>query len=185
MLKISTKLEGVYIMECEVFTDHRGFFTESFQKAKWEQAGITCNIVQVNRSMSTMPGTIRGLHYQLNPKAQTKIVQVISGAIYDVVVDIRKNSNTFGQWVAAILSEHNQRQIIVPKGFAHGFYTLVPNTQIIYYVDEFYSPEHERGILWDDPQIGIEWPSTKAILSEKDKILPLLKDADINFTGGV
>lgn len=178
---INTKLDGVLIFQTDVFYDHRGFFMESYNEKKFNELGLDFNFVQDNHSLSVESGTIRGLHYQLNPKAQTKLVRVLTGAIYDVVVDIRKNSPTFGQWVGVILSEDNKRQLLVPKGFAHGFCTLVKNTQVLYKVDEYYSPEHDRGILWNDPDLGIDWPTSNPILSDKDKNHPALKDAEINF----
>ncbi|MNI79214.1 dTDP-4-dehydrorhamnose 3,5-epimerase [compost metagenome] len=137
--------------------------------------------MQDNHSFSKDPGVLRGLHYQLNPKAQAKLISVVTGAIYDVVVDIRQDSPTFGHWVGTILSEHNKRQLLVPKGFAHGFCTLVPNTQVFYKVDEYYSPENDRGIIWNDPVLNIDWPTSSPILSDKDQRHPLLKDAELNF----
>lgn len=175
------KLQGATIVEPIVHGDSRGYFTESYNGAILEQHGINNNFIQDNQSLSAEPGVLRGLHYQLNPKAQTKLIRVLSGAIYDVLVDVRRNSPTFGQWVGVILSEHNQRQLLVPKGFAHGFCTLVPNTQVFYKVDEYYSPENDRGILWNDPALGIDWPTSSPILSDKDQRHPLLKDAELNF----
>ncbi|MFC5446847.1 dTDP-4-dehydrorhamnose 3,5-epimerase [Paenibacillus aestuarii] len=181
MKVVSTKLHGLYIVEPDVFGDNRGFFMESYSSRKFAEHGIDFPFVQDNHSLSVETGVIRGLHYQLNPKAQTKLVRVVTGAIYDVAVDIRKDSSTFGQWVGVILSEANKRQLLVPQGFAHGFCTIVPNTQVVYKVDEYYSPEHDRGILWNDPALGIDWPTNKPILSDKDQKYPFLKDADINF----
>lgn len=181
MQVITTKLEGIYIVEPDVHGDSRGFFMESYSRAKFIELGIKHEFIQDNHSLSVETGVLRGLHYQLNPKAQTKLVRVASGAIYDVAVDIRKDSPTFGQWVGVILSEANKRQLLVPQGFAHGFCTIVPNTQVLYKVDEYYSPEHDRGILWSDPAIGIDWPTSNPILSDKDQKHPLLKDAEINF----
>lgn len=178
---ISTKLKGLYIVEPDVHGDNRGFFMESYSSAKFAQLGIDFPFVQDNHSLSVETGVLRGLHYQLNPKAQTKLVRVTAGAIYDVAVDIRKESSTFGQWVGVILSEANKRQLLVPQGFAHGFCTIVSNTQVLYKVDEYYSPEHDRGILWSDPALAIDWPTAKPIFSEKDQKHPLLKDAEINF----
>ncbi|MEW4431801.1 dTDP-4-dehydrorhamnose 3,5-epimerase [Paenibacillus pabuli] len=175
------KLQGASLIEPVVHGDHRGFFVESFNDAVLFDKGIKHTFVQDNQSLSAQPGVLRGLHYQLNPKAQTKLIRVIAGAIYDVIVDIRKGSATFGKWEGFILSEHNHRQLLVPKGFAHGFCTLVPNTQVLYKVDEYYSPENDRGILWSDPALGIDWPTSNPILSEKDQKHPLLQDADINF----
>lgn len=178
---IRTKLEGVCIIEPAVFGDNRGFFMESYSSRKFVELGIDYPFVQDNHSLSVEAGVLRGLHYQKSPKAQTKLVRVVAGAVYDVAVDIRKNSPTFGQWVGVILSAANKRQLLIPQGFAHGFCTLVPNTEFVYKVDEYYSPEHDRGIVWNDPELGIDWPVGKPILSEKDGKLPLLKDADINF----
>lgn len=178
---IFTKLLGLIIIEPDVHGDNRGFFMESYSRAKFSELGIKHEFVQDNHSLSVETGVLRGLHYQLNPKAQTKLVRVASGAIYDVAVDIRKDSHTFGQWVGVILSEDNKRQLLVPQGFAHGFCTIVPNTQVLYKVDEYYSPEHDRGILWSDPALNIDWPTSNPILSDKDQKHPLLKDAEINF----
>ncbi|MCY9664829.1 dTDP-4-dehydrorhamnose 3,5-epimerase [Paenibacillus alginolyticus] len=178
---ISTNLKGLFIVEPDVHGDNRGFFMESYSRAKFAELGIEHEFIQDNHSLSVETGVLRGLHYQLNPKAQTKLVRVVSGAIYDVAVDIRKNSPTFGEWVGVILSEANKRQLLVPQGFAHGFCTIVPNSQVLYKVDEYYSPEHDRGILWSDPAIGIDWPTSNPILSDKDQKHPLLQDAEINF----
>lgn len=179
---ITTKIDGVLIVETDVFGDNRGFFTESYNKQKFEAAGIANNFIQDNHSYSAEAGTLRGLHYQLAPKAQTKLVRAIAGAIYDVAVDIRKESPTFGEWVGVILSESNKRQLLVPKGFAHGFCTLTPHTQVMYKVDELYSKEHDRGIIWSDLDLDIDWPTLNVVLSDKDKQLPALREADNNFT---
>ncbi|KRE75418.1 dTDP-4-dehydrorhamnose 3,5-epimerase [Paenibacillus sp. Soil750] len=178
---ITTKLDGLIIIEPDVFGDNRGFFMESYSSTKFAVLGVDHRFIQDNHSLSVEAGVLRGLHYQLNPKAQTKLVRVALGAIYDVAVDIRKESPTFGQWVGVILSETNKRQLLVPQGFAHGFCTVVPNTQVLYKVDEYYSPEHDRGILWSDQALGIDWPTSKPILSDKDLKHPLLQDAEINF----
>ncbi|OIB03076.1 dTDP-4-dehydrorhamnose 3,5-epimerase [Paenibacillus sp. LC231] len=175
------KLTDAFVLEPVVHGDHRGFFMESYNDSQFKQHGITYNFIQDNQSLSAEAGVLRGLHYQLNPKAQTKLIRVLIGAIYDVIVDIRKSSPTFGQWIGVILSEHNHRQLLVPKGFAHGFCTLVPNTRVLYKVDEYYSPENDRGILWNDPALGIDWPTSNPILSDKDQRHPLLKDAEMNF----
>jgi len=184
MRLIPTKLDGVVIIEPDVFVDHRGFFMESYSEKKFSELGLHFQFVQDNHSLSAHPGVVRGLHYQNEPMAQTKLVRVLSGAIFDVAVDIRPGSPTFGQWVGVILSADNKRQLVVPRGFAHGICTLVPDTQIMYKVDQFYSAEHDRGILWNDPDIGIEWPVSNPILSDKDSNLPLLKHADIHFYTG-
>lgn len=181
--KIETALKDVYIVEPTVFEDHRGFFMESYNKRDFEEIGLYFDFVQDNHSLSVQPGVLRGIHFQLNPKAQTKVVRCLKGAIYDVIVDLRKGSPTFLKWIGIILTEHNKRQVIVPKGFGHAVLTLVPNTEILYKVDEYYSPEHDRSIRWNDPELLIEWPIKEPILSEKDKNAPILKDIidKINF----
>lgn len=181
MKVITTKLAGVVIVEPAVHGDDRGFFMESYNSHRYKEYNIDFSFVQDNHSLSVETGVIRGLHYQLNPKAQTKLVRVVSGAIYDVVVDIRKDSSTYGQWLGVILSTANKRQLLVPKGFAHGFCTIVPNTEVIYKVDEYYSPACDRGILWSDPVLGIDWPTSNPILSDKDQKHPFFKDAETNF----
>ncbi|OME86479.1 MULTISPECIES: dTDP-4-dehydrorhamnose 3,5-epimerase [Paenibacillus] len=181
MIVTPLKLADAFVLEPVVHGDHRGFFMESYNDSIFQQHGINYDFIQDNQSLSAEAGVLRGLHYQLNPKAQTKLIRVLTGAIYDVIVDIRKNSPTFGQWIGVILSEHNHRQLLVPKGFAHGFCTLVPNTQVLYKVDEYYSPENDRGIVWNDPALGIDWPTSNPILSDKDRTHPLLKDAEMNF----
>lgn len=181
MKVMQTKFKDAVIIEPRVFGDQRGFFMESYNKLSFEQKGIEYNFIQDNHSLSAESGVLRGLHYQKPPKAQTKLVRVISGAVYDVIVDIRKTSSTYGQWIGVILSADNKRQLLIPKGFAHGFCTLVPNTEVLYKVDEYYSPENDRGILWNDEDLGIGWPMSNPVLSEKDKGHPLLKDAEVHF----
>lgn len=177
----STSLQDVKLIFPAVFGDNRGFFSESYNEANFTENGIIHKFVQDNHSLSVEAGVIRGLHYQLNPKAQTKLVRCTSGAIYDVVLDIRKGSPTFGKWQGFILSAHNHRQLLVPQGFAHGFCTLVPNSEVQYKVDEFYSAENDRGIAWNDPSLAIDWPTSKPILSDKDNKHPLFVDAETNF----
>jgi dTDP-4-dehydrorhamnose 3,5-epimerase len=177
---VTTKLEGVFVIEVQAHADQRGEFVESYSQRVFKEQGLDFRFVQDNQSISWKPGTIRGLHYQLTPKAQTKLIRVLSGEIYDVVVDIRHGSPTFGQWIGVMLSRSNGKQLLVPKGFAHGFCTMQPNT-VLYKVDEFYSQEHDRGIAWNDPDIGIQWPCETPILSEKDSMHPRLKDAVSNF----
>lgn len=181
MKLIDTKLDGVKIIEPKVFKDNRGFFMESFNLKKFAELGLEFDFIQDNHSLSVDKDVIRGLHYQLNPMAQTKLVRVITGAIYDVAVDIRKDSPTFGKWVGVTLSEDNHRMLVVPKGFAHGFCTLKENTHVQYKVDDYYSAENDKGILWNDPMLAIDWPTSNPILSEKDAKQPLLNDAEINF----
>jgi len=178
---IEAKLPGVRLIEPAVFGDRRGFFIESYNERRFAEHGMTPHFVQDNHSMSAEAGVLRGLHYQLNPRAQTKLVRVTVGAVYDVVVDIRRGSPTFGQWQGFLLTADNKRQVLVPQGFAHGFCTLVPNCEVQYKVDEYYSPEHDRGIAWNDPALGIDWPTHSPVLSDKDGKHPVLADADINF----
>jgi dTDP-4-dehydrorhamnose 3,5-epimerase len=177
----TTKLHGLKLIDPAVFGDHRGFFMESYSSRLYADKGIDCVFIQDNHSLSAEAGVLRGLHYQLNPKAQSKLVRVTAGAIYDVVVDIRQGSPTFGQWEGFILSASNKRQLFIPQGFAHGFCTLVPQTELLYKVDEFYSPEHDRGIAWNDPALAIDWPLLQPVLSDKDAKQPVLVDAEINF----
>jgi dTDP-4-dehydrorhamnose 3,5-epimerase len=184
MKKIETTLKDAFLLEPAVHGDHRGFFMESYNKQTFQQLGIEIEFVQDNHSLSETPGTLRGMHYQLEPKAQTKIVRVSSGAIYDVIVDIRKGSLTYGKWQGFILSAENKHQLLIPKGFAHGFCTITPNVEVQYKVDELYSPEHDAGIAWDDPALAIEWPMTNVVLSVKDKKHPTLENAPNNFLYG-
>ncbi|MDR4219051.1 dTDP-4-dehydrorhamnose 3,5-epimerase [Priestia megaterium] len=179
---IKTKFEDAVLIEPKVFGDHRGFFTESYNKEMFKQNGIDIEFIQDNHSLSQQSGTLRGMHYQLKDKAQTKLVRVTRGAIYDVILDIRKSSPTYGEWQGFILSADNKRQLLVPKGFAHGFCTIVENTEVQYKVDELYSPEHDRGIAWNDPTLNIDWPFNNPVLSDKDTKHPTLADADNNFT---
>ncbi|OME70384.1 dTDP-4-dehydrorhamnose 3,5-epimerase [Paenibacillus sp. FSL A5-0031] len=178
---IDVYFSEIKLIEPKVFTDSRGFFTESFNLNELACLGINVQFIQDNHSLSVEAGVLRGMHYQLSPKAQTKLVRVTAGAIYDVVVDIREGSPTFGQWQGFILSAANKRQLLVPQGFAHGFCTLVPNSEVQYKVDALYSPEHDRGIAWNDPLLAIDWPTSTPILSDKDGKHPVLADAEINF----
>ncbi|MBM0065901.1 dTDP-4-dehydrorhamnose 3,5-epimerase [Alkalicoccobacillus gibsonii] len=184
MKKVETKFEDAFLLEPNVFGDHRGFFMESYNKDTFTSLGIDIEFIQDNHSLSQLAGTLRGLHYQLAPKAQTKLVRVTSGAIYDVILDIRKGSSTYGQWQGFILTSENKRQLLVPKGFAHGFCTLTPDTEVQYKVDELYSQENDRGIAWDDQNLNIDWPVSEPILSDKDSKHPLFKNADNNFEIG-
>ncbi len=168
-------IPDVILLEPKVFGDERGFFFESYnQKAFEEVTGLSPAFVQDNHSKSTK-GVLRGLHYQLPPKAQGKLVRVVQGEVFDVAVDIRSSSPTFGQWVAELLSEENKRQMWIPEGFAHGFLTLSDTAEFLYKTTDYYAPEHERCILWNDPTIGIEWPiGGNPQLSAKDQLgLPL------------
>ncbi|MCA1033487.1 dTDP-4-dehydrorhamnose 3,5-epimerase [Bacillus infantis] len=182
---IKTKFKEVVVIEPKVFGDHRGWFTETYRKSVLAEYGIDIDFLQDNQSFSATKGTLRGLHYQMNPKAQAKLVRCTRGVIYDVAVDIRKGSPTYGEWFGIELSAENKKQLLVPKGFAHAFMTLTDDVEVQYKVDEVYSPDNERSILWNDPEIGIKWPiDVKPVLSEKDETAPLLKNADNNFVSG-
>ncbi len=177
----SLGLDGVFEIIPRKFGDDRGFFSETYNAKSFADSGIDLTFVQDNHSFSAAKGVVRGLHYQLPTRAQDKLVRVIRGAILDVAVDIRKSSPTFGKWVALEVSAEKWNQILVPKGFAHGFMTLVENTEVIYKVTDYYSPEHDRSIRFDDPAIGIEWPlpSSGVQLSDKDQKAPLFADAEV------
>lgn len=182
---LNTDVNDVYIVEPTVFGDHRGWFMETFSDAKLKEQGLDLTFVQDNHSFSSQKGTLRGLHYQMTPKAQTKLVRCTRGIIFDVAVDIRKGSPTLGKWVGVELSAENKKQLLIPKGFAHGFMTLTDDVEVQYKVDELYSPECDRGILWNDPFIGITWPiDVIPILSAKDKMAPPFHHADNNFIYG-
>jgi len=178
------RLPGIKLIEPDVFEDRRGFFMESYNEVKFAELGVHCRFVQDNHSLSVERGVLRGLHYQLKPRAQAKLVRVIRGAVYDVVVDIRRGSPTFGQWEGFVLSAENKLQLFVPRGFAHGFCTLEPNTEVLYKVDDLYARDLERGIAWNDPALGIPWPIENPILSDKDARHPPLADAEFNFIYG-
>ena len=175
------ELAGVYEITPQLFGDDRGFFSETYSATGLAAVGIDMTFVQDNHSLSRKAGVLRGLHYQLPPFAQDKLVRVTSGAILDVAVDIRKSSPTFGRWLALEVSAKRWNQILVPKGFAHGFVTLIPDTEVIYKVTERYAPECDRSIRFDDPAIGIDWRISAAdvTLSDKDRNAPLLADAEI------
>lgn len=175
MIFQKTKIEGVYIIEPELKVDSRGYYTRIFCKKELEKNNLFFDVVQINRSVTKKKGTIRGLHIQGEPKLEAKIMQCLKGAIFDVVIDLRKNSPTFGQWIGQELSEENNKMLFVPKGFAHGFQTLTDNCLVQYPVSEFYAPEFEKGISWNDPFFNINWPIKQPILSEKDKNWPLYK----------
>ena len=179
MQLIPTEIPEVKLLEPKKFGDHRGFFSEVYSRKALRDLGIDLEFVQDNHSLSTQKGTVRALHYQLAPMAQDKLVRVVHGAILDVAVDIRKGSPTFGRHVSAVISAANWRQILVPIGFAHGFVTLEPDTQVIYKVTNYYSPQHERGILWNDPQLAIDWgiDARSATLSDRDTKHPTFENA--------
>ncbi len=179
----SLAIPDVKVIVPKKFGDHRGFFIETFSRQKLAPHGIDLEFVQDNHSMSAIAGTVRALHYQVAPFAQAKLVRVLKGSIMDVAVDIRKDSPTFGKFVTEILSADNFKMMFVPIGFAHGFETLEPNTEVAYKVTNYYAPTHERGIRWNDPTIGVPWNTKEesAVLSPKDKIAPLISEvADLS-----
>ncbi len=169
MIITKTKIQGVFVLDVEPRTDPRGYFTRVFAKEELKKAGIDFSIVHINRSLTVDKGTIRGMHYQKSPKGEDKIVQCLQGKIFDVAVDIRKNSKTYGQWVSQILDPQSGKMFLLPKGCAHGFQTLEKNTIVEYFVTQYYAPSHEEGIKYNDPFFKIKWPIKNAILSEKDQ----------------
>ncbi|MDA1169199.1 MAG: dTDP-4-dehydrorhamnose 3,5-epimerase [bacterium] len=175
-----TKLEGVIVITPKVFPDERGEFAELFKHSEFAANGIDVNVVQINYSKSKKHA-LRGLHYQLPPKAQGKVVQVSSGSAFDVAVDIRKDSATYGQWVGVTLTAEEKNMLYIPPGFAHGFCALEENTEFVYYCTEEYSKEHERGIFWNDPAIGIQWPVQSPIVSQRDAAYPTLANVEKTY----
>jgi len=173
-----TAIPDVKLITPKFFRDDRGYFVETYRADRLTAAGVDIAFVQDNQSLSVPVGTIRGLHFQTPPRAQDKLVRCIRGAILDVAVDIRRGSPTYGQHVAVRLSAEDGRQLLVPKGFAHGFCTLEPNTEVVYKVSDYYAPECDRGLAWDDPALGIAWPvaAGAAVLSPKDRTHPRLAD---------
>jgi dTDP-4-dehydrorhamnose 3,5-epimerase len=176
-------LPGVMILESRVFGDHRGWFYESYNREKMASLGLDMEFIQDNHSLSVFKHTVRGIHFQNNPYAQSKLIRCTRGRIMDYAVDLRKGSVTYLQWVAAELSAENKKQIFIPRGFGHVFVTLEENCEVQYKVDNIYSKPHERSIRYDDPDIGIEWPEKlKPVLSEKDNAAPFVTNCDCNFT---
>jgi dTDP-4-dehydrorhamnose 3,5-epimerase len=178
MMVIALDIPDVKILTPKKHGDHRGFFSEVYNKRALAAAGIDIDFVQDNQSLSAEKGTVRGLHFQIPPFAQDKLVRAVRGAVFDVAVDLRRSSPTYGQKVSAVLSAAEWNQILVPIGFAHGFMTLEPDTEVIYKVSNYYAPEHERGLLWNDPDLGIEWPipEGEAVLSDRDRKQPRLAE---------
>ncbi len=175
---IETEIPDVKVLTPERFGDDRGFFSETYSHRTLAEAGLDLDFVQDNDSLSAEPGTVRGLHFQIPPFAQHKLVRVVRGAILDVAVDLRRGSTTRGQHVAVRISAEDWNQVLVPVGFAHGFCTLEPNTHVVYKVTSPYSPEHDKGLLWNDPALGIQWPVSagEAVLSERDTKWPRLAE---------
>lgn len=175
-----TKIKGVYIIDVKTYGDNRGYFMETYKESDFREAGLNYDFVQDNQS-SSRKGVLRGLHFQ-KTYPQAKLVRVLKGEVFDVAVDLRKGSDTYGQWIGAVLSEENKRQFMIPRGFAHGFVVMSDYAEFAYKCDELYHPEDEGGIMWNDPAIGIDWPNVgEIILSEKDKVHPSLAESKIEF----
>lgn len=182
MNRIETKLPGVFIVEPQVIGDQRGCFMETYNRQVFADIGITAEFVQDNQSFTAAKGVLRGIHFQNAPMAQAKLVRVTRGAVMDVVVDLRRGSPTYCRWVSAELSAENKKMLFIPRGFGHGFKTLTENVEFCYKADNLYSREHDRGIRFDDPSIGVDWGEVAVdLLSQKDKTAPLLADSDCNY----
>ena len=186
MIRIETGIDGLFVVEPEVFGDHRGWFMESWSKRKFEEIGIDCEFVQDNHSFSEKKGTLRGLHFQKGEYAQAKLVRVLRGRVYDVAVDLRKNSPTFLKWFGVELSEENKKEFFIPRGFAHGFLTLTDNVEFAYKADNYYNKESEGAIIYNDERVAVDWRLDElgideVIVSDKDKIAPPLAELDESY----
>lgn len=178
---VKTKLQDVFIIEPQVFGDNRGWFLESWSRKEMEKEGLDYDFIQDNHSYSKEKGTLRGLHLQRGAFSQAKLVRCVRGAVLDVAVDLRIGSPTFKKWVAVELSAENKMQLLIPRGFAHAFLTLADDVEFQYKVDNVYEPKEDRSIAWNDPDIGIEWPISDPILSDKDQKAPFLKESNLYF----
>lgn len=176
---IETKIPGVLIIEPQVFNDSRGWFMETYSRKKTPQ--IDCDFIQDNHSYSKGKGILRGIHFQNGEHSQAKIVRCVQGSVFDVVVDLRKDSPTYKKWFGMEMSADNKKQLFIPKGFGHGFVTLTEDVEILYKTDNYYDPESDRSIIWNDPELGVNWEIEDPILSDKDRAAPLLKDSDCSF----
>lgn len=174
-----TKIKGVYLIELEPKADERGSFSRIFCKTEFANQGIEFDIVQANLSTTQYEGSIRGLHFQYPPKEEGKVVQCLKGRIYDVLVDLRSDSSTYGKWEAFELTNENRKLLFIPKGLAHGFQALTDNCEVLYFMSEFYSPEYAGGIFWNDAEVGIKWPLEVTYISNKDKNLPLFSEVHL------
>ncbi|WP_444684326.1 dTDP-4-dehydrorhamnose 3,5-epimerase [Alkalicoccus luteus] len=180
------RVEGSFTLDPALYGDHRGYFMETFRESHLKDAGIERPFIQENQSFSASAGTLRGIHYQLPPYEQAKLVRCIRGSIYDVVIDLRRDSPTFLQHAAVELTSDNRKQLYVPAGCGHAFMTLVPDTEVLYKTDAYYAPEHEAGIHWADHQLNISWPALKPVLSQKDEKLPVFQFARLpGVKGGI
>ncbi len=173
MVFTETKLKGAFIIEPDRIGDDRGFFARTWCQREFKDHGLSSLLVQCNISFNNKKGTLRGMHYQVSPYGEAKVVRCTAGEIFDVIIDLRPDSETFTKWLSFVLTEENRNMIYVPEGFAHGFITLIDNTEVFYQMSEFHSPEHARGIRWDDQAIGIIWPIEAAIISVRDRNYPL------------
>ena len=181
MKVIETEIKDLYMIEPQVFGDSRGWFMESWSQKKMEEKGLFYNFVQDSHSFSEKKGTLRGLHFQKGSSSQAKLVRCVKGAVLDVAVDLRKNSKTYKKWVGCVLSEENKKQFLIPRGFAHGFLTLTDNVEFVYKADNYYDPQADRNIIWNDEEINVDWGIENPILSEKDKKAPKLSESDVDF----
>jgi dTDP-4-dehydrorhamnose 3,5-epimerase len=179
-------IRDVVLISVRKFADARGYFLETFRRSDFAAMGISCDFLQDNQAFSAQPGTIRGLHFQIPPHAQAKLVRVLHGAVYDAAVDLRQGSPTYGKWCGARLTAEGGEQIFLPRGFAHGYCTLEPDTVVAYKVDAYYAPQSEAGLIWNDPEIGIDWtiPESRVLVSDKDSKLPALSSFETPFVSG-
>jgi dTDP-4-dehydrorhamnose 3,5-epimerase len=173
MIFTETKLKGSFVIDIQPLEDERGFFARSWDEDKFKQLGLNPRLVQCNISFNRKQGTLRGMHYQVAPFAEAKLVRCTTGAMYDVIIDLRPDSVTFKRWFAVDLTAENRRALYIPEGFAHGFQTLVDNTEVFYQMSEFYHPECARGVRWDDPAFGVEWALPVEIISDEDAVISL------------
>jgi dTDP-4-dehydrorhamnose 3,5-epimerase len=181
MIFTETKLTGAFMIDIEPHEDERGFFARSWCEDEFAQHGLNPRLVQCNLSFNKQRGTLRGMHFQVAPFAEAKLVRCTMGAIYDVIIDLRSDSTTFRQWISVELTAENRSAVYIPEGFAHGFQTLVDNTEVFYQMSEFYHPESARGVQWDDPAFGAAWAISHPILSKKDSAYPSFANQDIGF----
>ena len=172
MIFTETPLKGAFVIEPEIIKDERGFFARTFCREEFAARGLNPNVAQCNLSFNAKKGTVRGMHYQAEPYAEVKLVRCTRGTIYDVIIDLRKNSPTFKKWFAVELAAKNNKMLYVPENFAHGFQTLEENTEVFYQMSEFYRPEYAGGVRWDDPVFGIEWPTGPRVIADKDRNHP-------------
>ena len=181
MLFTETKLPGAWVIEPERIEDERGFFARTWCRREFAERGLSTELAQCSISFNAKKGTLRGMHYQLEPHAEVRLVRCTRGAIYDVIIDLRHDSSTFGQWFAVELTAKNRQMLYVPEGFAHGFQTLEDDTQIFYQMSQFYRPDSVRGVRWDDPAFGVQWPEPIRLISDRDRSYPDLTEDDYHF----